>query len=105
MRVHELKTDPKVFEATFYNQKPWEIRLNDRNYQKYDYLMLRETRYSGTEMKEQNMPLVYTGRAVLQSIKWILEGPMYGLQDGWVIMTVEELQRLTGYSGEEEEAK
>lgn len=85
MAQHELKTDPKVFLASFADMKPFEIRFNDRDYYCGDVLVLKETRYSGEEMKA-GQPLEYTGRELMRRVDYILDG--YGLQDGWVIMSV-----------------
>lgn len=87
MKVHELKTDPGVFQKSYQGVKTFEIRFNDRDYQIGDGLFLRETKYSGEEMKE-GKPLEYTGRTIHQRVTYILEGPIYGLMPGWVIMSV-----------------
>ena len=90
---HELKTDPEVFAATEAGIKEFEIRFNDRRFQVGDYLKLRETRHSGIEMK-RGKPLEYTGKELLVKVQYILEGPIYGLSDGWVIMSVKEMVRF-----------
>jgi hypothetical protein len=84
---HELKTDPKVFEQVWNGYKDWEIRFNDRHFKKGDLLLLRETKYTGEEMK-QGKPLEYTGRRLQATVVYILRGPIYGLQKGWVIMSI-----------------
>jgi hypothetical protein len=108
MKTHELKTDPKVFEASWAGCKPWEIRKNDRNFQVGDTLLLRETQYSGEEMAEQwtphmadmvrenasvspGKPLIYTGRELKVKVTYIL-GNFYELKYDWVVMTVEKLE-------------
>lgn len=81
----ELKTDHKVFEATFRGKKRFEIRYDDRGYKVDDVLLLRETQYTGEEMKA-GQPLIYTGREMPARVRYILRGPIYGLKEGWVIM-------------------
>lgn len=83
--THELKTDPEVFQASFWGKRDYEIRYNDRDYQVGDTLILRETEFSGEEMK-QGKPLRYTGLKMTRTICHVLTG--YGLQDGWVILAV-----------------
>ncbi len=83
--IHELKTDPAVFRASIMGLRPWEIRVNDRNFKAGDTLILKETEFSADMMK-QGSPLVYTGRQVSRHVDYILEG--YGIRDGWVMMTV-----------------
>jgi hypothetical protein len=90
-KTHELKTDPDVFDLTARGQKPYEIRFNDRDYQVGDKLRLRETMYSGEQMAEhpKEALLEYTGRERVKYIVSILRGPIYGLQEGWIIMALE----------------
>ena len=84
---HKLKTDPVVFQDSWTGHKNFEIRYNDRDFQVGDSITLRETVYSGEEMKE-GKPLEYTGREIDRKIDYILRGPLYGLKSGWVIMAV-----------------
>ena len=87
-RVHFLKTDPDVFGYVWIGQKSFEIRKNDRNYYPGDILLLRETKYSGHQMKN-GKPMRYTGRWISVRVSYVLRGPIYGLEDGWVIMSIE----------------
>lgn len=84
-KVHELKTDPEVFQDVCDGRKTYEIRYNDRNYQVGDILILRETKYTGQQIKE-GLPLEFTGRQYATEITHILTG--YGLQDGWAILSI-----------------
>ena len=86
-QTHELKTDSNVFQAVVEGLKTYEIRLNDRNYQIGDTLILQETEYTGDEMK-QGQPLVYTGKDCRVIITHILYGPIYGLREDWVILSI-----------------
>ncbi len=87
MAHHELKTDPEVFQASINGLKGFELRLNDRDYRPGDTLSLRETEFSGEEMAT-GAPLHYTGRRVDDlEVNYVLHGPKYGLQDGWVILS------------------
>jgi hypothetical protein len=95
MKIQRLKTDQHAFQASWDGTKPWEIRKNDRDYQVGDCLVLEETRYSGKRMKKGGWPLVYTGRRLLVEVEFILSGPIYGLQGGWVIMSWLEISRAT----------
>ena len=71
MKIHELKTDPEAFGMSFSGCKPWEIRKNDRNFKVGDMLILKETRYTGDEMKK-GRPIEYTGRELSRLINYIL---------------------------------
>jgi hypothetical protein len=87
IKIHKFKTDPFVFEPVFRNQKNFEIRFNDRNYHVGDRLILQETEFSGYEMAN-GKPLKYTGRECERVVGYILQGPIYGLEAGWVIMSI-----------------
>ena len=55
---HELKIHPKYYRAVLLGLKKVEIRLNDRNYQENDLLILNEfdpktERYTGLQLKRK----------------------------------------------------
>lgn len=90
MSVHELKCDSETFQKLFSGEKTCEIRFNDRTYITGDDLYLMETKYSGYEMRE-GKPLVYTGREILAKITHILYDVRYGLQKGFVCLSLKVL--------------
>lgn len=85
--IHELKTDSEMYQAIIENRKTFELRKNDRDFKVDDILYLRETVYTSKEMKENNKPLLYTNRGLKVRILYILYGPIYGLNEGWCIMS------------------
>lgn len=85
--IHELKTDPEVFQAVFDGIKSFEVRYDDRGFNVGDELRLKETKYSVSERGE-GAPLVYTGRIVSAFVTYILRGPNYGLPEGMCIMSL-----------------
>lgn len=85
--THELKTDPEVFQAIIDGLKTYEIRKADRDFKVSDTLLLRETSHTGEEMASGE-PLVYTGREYRATITHILRGPIYGLSDGWALLSI-----------------
>ncbi len=87
--IHELKADPETFLGIYLNNKACEIRLNDRGFERSDYILLRQTEVSAHLMKEQNKELVYTGRTLLLKIVHIQSG--YGLKDGYVALSIRKL--------------
>ena len=76
--IHELKTAPEYFEAVISGEKTFEVRKNDRPFQKGDLLALNE--YDRTEE-------TYSGRSCLVYIDYILKDPVY-CKDGYVIMSI-----------------
>lgn len=78
--THELKTYPKYFEETRKGNKLFECRVNDRNFQVGDFVLLKEwdnIKYSGREIKGQ--------------IKYILDDKFIGISEGYVIFSLEIL--------------
>ena len=89
---HELKTDPMPFSRVYVGLKLFEIRWDDRKFAVSDTLKLRETRFTGAEMID-GKPLEYTGREAIVQVVHIMKGPIYGLESGWVIMSIKMLER------------
>jgi len=88
MAVHELKCDPGQFSLIATWNKRFELRKNDRDYQKGDTLILRRTKYSSSEMA-QGAPLEYEGKPLRVTVMHVMYPPAYGgLNDGWVIMSI-----------------
>jgi hypothetical protein len=85
--IHELKTDNEPFQAVFIRTKTFEIRFNDRRFRVGDLLHLRETFHTGSEMKH-GAPLRYSGREIVARVIGMMVGPVYGLADGWAILSI-----------------
>ena len=76
--VHELKILPEYFWAVNSGEKNFEIRKNDRNYQKHDILILKE--WDGKE---------YTGREVERSVGYVYHGDgSFGLAEGYCVLAL-----------------
>ncbi|WP_270785792.1 ASCH/PUA domain-containing protein [Enterococcus faecalis] len=73
-RIHHLKILPEYFEAVVSCDKCFEIRKNDRNYQKGDILRLNE--YQDGQ---------YTGDVHVAEITYITD---YAQQDGYVVLGI-----------------
>lgn len=78
-RTHDLKTWPTPYDAVAAGLKPWELRLNDRDYQVGDRLRLRRW-----------VPVAesYSGEETTRQVAWLLKGPAFGLPEGYVIMSL-----------------
>lgn len=83
-RIHELKTDPEVFQAAWDGLKTFEIRFNDRDFKVGDSLYLLETEHNGEEMRA-GAPLAYTGRTQMKVVSHVLTG--HGLAPGWCCLS------------------
>lgn len=79
-RKHDLKCWPEPFAAIRAGLKQWELRRNDRDYQIGDLLWNREW---NPETEE------YTGEAAGNLVTWMLNGPAFGLPEGYCIMSLD----------------
>jgi len=80
--THNLKTDPEVFELVLSGIKNYEIRYNDRDFKVGDILLLRE--YDRTTT-------AFPDRFVKREVTDVLHGGQYGIEEGYVILSMKEL--------------
>lgn len=79
MKRHILKVLPEFFTPLAKGVKNFEVRLNDRNYQVGDELLLRE--FQGD----------YTGSIILRRIQYILPGGQFGIEEGYVVLALKKI--------------
>ena len=79
---HELKTWPKFFAPTLIGIKPFELRVNDRQYEKWDFLVLKEWDPATKE---------YTGRQITRQITYILDKGSFGLPEHMVVLGIQKV--------------
>lgn len=77
--THELKCWPEYFDAIYIGEKRFEVRKNDRNYTVGDSLYLREW---------SPQFQAYTGRTLVLQINYILQGGQFGIEEGYVVMSI-----------------
>lgn len=85
-RTVVLKLDPQPFQETLDGLKRFEIRLDDRDYQCGDLLILCETAAPHADLLPGEIA-VKTGRSTVRRVTSILRGPVWGLAEGWVVMS------------------
>jgi hypothetical protein len=77
-RTHDLKCWPEYFAGIASGEKTFELRWNDRDFQKGDDLLLRE--YDADISQ-------YTGRAYRRRVTYVLKSSDFnGIVDGWCIL-------------------
>lgn len=76
--IHELKIEPKYYEAIRTGEKTFEVRENDRDYRAGDYLALNELNDSRDG---------YTGRSMLVKVTSILNDERF-CKENFVIMGI-----------------
>lgn len=77
--IHELKCWPKFFQAMVDGLKTFEVRKDDRGFQVGHILHLREW---DPETEK------YTDREGWATVKYILRGPGWGIEAGYVVMSL-----------------
>lgn len=97
-RTHTLKVAPAYFEALVRKEKNFEVRRDDRGFQKGDTLRLiawgaqegaGSPGYMNSAKKvvssRPDSPSVY---AIERKIKYILTGGQFGIEPGYVVMAI-----------------
>ena len=84
MMLHTLKTSMPYFEAVKSGDKNFEVRRDDRGFQKGDILELICIDAAG--MVVGNMP------PICRRVKWILTGGQFGIEAGYVVLALEPFE-------------
>lgn len=79
--THDLKTWPAYFERVANGEKTFEIRQDDRGYQRGDHLLLREYDPDHHSIAQY----CYTGRAVTALVTYITA---FEQKEGYVVMAI-----------------
>lgn len=82
---HELKVWPAYFAPLSDGRKSFEVRRDDRGFQRGDVLRLRE-------YEPDRVGVKYTGNACYARIEWILTGGQFGVEPGFVVMAIQLLE-------------
>lgn len=78
MKTIHIKIAPKYFDDVNSGRKPFECRVNDRDYQVGDTLVMREW-LPGVE---------YTGREIVRRITYVLPGGLFGIKKGYCVLGI-----------------
>lgn len=76
--VHELKTLPVYFDAVERGEKTFEVRKDDRGFQKGDTVRLLRLHPNG----------IVGRQSVDRRILWILTGGQFGVEPGYVVLAL-----------------
>lgn len=83
MKTHDLKTSPVYWDAVFIGEKNFEVRRDDRGFQKGDILRL----WRSTDPYGWRAPSVSN---LERRVTWILTGGQLGIEPGYVVLGLEE---------------
>lgn len=85
-KQHDLKTHPVFYRAVLAGIKPFEVRINNRNFQAGDCLLLREWE---PDVKE------FTGRMLRADVTYMLDSMVFeGLTDGYCVLGLANVRQL-----------
>lgn len=96
MSTHVLKVVPPYFEALVRDEKPFEVRLNDRGFQRGDVLHLREYNPAkcrfGSGCRDEHCSA--WGATVVRRISFVYSGdPRFGgIEPGFVVLGLEHYE-------------
>ena len=83
-RVHELKSWPLFMDLFQHSGVRFDVRVNDRNFQKQDYLLFRE--YDAARV-----PHAYGNRCMLFSVSYTLSG--WGVSPGHIALGLQRVNQ------------
>lgn len=81
--THKLKTWRQYFEAVERCEKTFQVRRDDRGFQKGDRVVLQEVKAPGELCAYRP-----TGRKMEFEIGWVLTGGHFGLEPGYVAFSL-----------------
>ncbi len=83
---HEIKCTDNHYGAVEDGSKPFEMRINDRDYNVGHQLWIREVAI------ESNNRIVYTGRSCVKAITYLLDTQgFHAVPFGWVILGLKQV--------------
>jgi hypothetical protein len=81
-RIHKLKTWPTYYDAIAAGEKNFEVRKNDRAFQKGELVELIRTESDGSGYYGTH-PQTMTFR-----IGWLLQGGQFGIEPGYCVLSL-----------------
>jgi hypothetical protein len=86
MTEHTLKCWPNYFDAVERGEKNFEVRRDDRGFQKGDTIVLQRTlpdRLHVHDCDERGNPI-----EIRRTISWVLTGGQFGIEPGYVVLAL-----------------
>jgi hypothetical protein len=87
--THELKTLPQYWDAVKRGDKTFEVRRDDRGFQKGDLVQL--VRLADGGFSGYDLDWAGNKKVILRRIRWILTGGQFGIEPGFVVLQLEEV--------------
>lgn len=86
--VHKLKTWPAYFDAVKSGAKTFEVRRDDRGFQRGDTVVLQRFDPSGDIWHQYSFPDQL--ETLTFRIGWILTGGQFGIEGGYIVFSLED---------------
>ena len=93
MTTHTLKTVATCWDAIERGEKTFEVRLNDRFFQRGDIVRLRRIDENGHYTPNKKNERFSTNDLEF-SIGWMLQGGQFGIQAGYVVFQLVPLEKM-----------
>lgn len=93
-RIHKLKVWPEYWDALASGEKKFEVRRDDRGFQRGDILALIKTEPHWMGPAYATVIRSLKGEAahvIRKRIGWILTGGQFGIEPGYVVMSLEDI--------------
>lgn len=88
MKTHKLKCWPKYFEHLLDGTKNFEYRINDRDYQVGDTLVLREWPFNPKfQARDKPQGNRYTGRELTATVTYVLKDSVH-VKEGYCVLSI-----------------
>lgn len=93
MRIHQIKLDAEFAEPVLFGEKCFEVRFNDRGYQKGDMVDFKvvgipEVTVANAEKVKQMKRIAESLEKIRYVITYVLNG--WGIKNGYVVFGFEE---------------
>ena len=86
-QTHDLKTWPVYFDAVKRGEKTFEVRRDDRGFQKGDKLRLLRTREDKPHIVEHGYAIgAGLSHIIEKVITYVLTGGQFGIEPGYVVL-------------------
>lgn len=90
MAEHVLKTLGRYWDRIASGEKNFEVRRDDRGFQKGDILVLRKTCNEMPNTYEPPIGNRFGYQDIRKRVTWILTGGQFGIEPGYVVMSLED---------------
>jgi len=87
MTEHVLKTQAGAWDAILSGEKTFEVRRNDRFYQRGDILILRKLKVDGHYVEMDGLKFL----DIKKRIGWFLQGGQFGIEPGFCVFSLEDI--------------